>query len=177
MPAPSYLSTVLLFYLPCPPLATSLRRVHCTGMHAHDHPLAVRPPLSPSLSPFLPTCPLPVFTEKNAPPRRLNDLTNSSGTKLNNHLNSSSGSTPSRNRNTKKAARLGTPPTRAHGGSDDAGVIDVVFGGGEEGGRRAKASLRRVSSRTGATPQRVPVAGRTRSRLSMAPTCPLRNLR
>ncbi|CAM9177760.1 unnamed protein product [Scytosiphon promiscuus] len=110
-------------------------------------------------------------------------------TRLNDHLSGGGSGTPRAAAKKALAPRTATPVQ--NGGSFEAGSNRCNSGNGSgilgemaapdddaaAGARRGKVNSRRVSSRSGQTPQRQTVAGRTRSRLSMAPASSLRGVR
>ncbi|CAM9706724.1 unnamed protein product [Ectocarpus sp. 4 AP-2014] len=129
--------------------------------------------------------PAPRSSGRSASSRLLGDVTNSSSTRLNDHLGSGSSSGGSSSSGccnnpcdaNKKGAVKRAASVHSSGGDGSHEMASVDFpttGNGAAG--RSKASSRRASSRTGQTPQRQTVAGRTRSRVSMAPAT-LRSVR
>lgn len=114
--------------------------------------------------------------------RRLGDVTNSSTTRLNDHLGGGGNCNTPCGAKTKEG-RIRTTP--GYGGCDSSASGTSIGNGIQEmsidvsrGVGRSRTSSRRVSSRTGQTPVRQTVAARTRSRVSLAPvTSSLRGVR
>lgn len=133
----------------------------------------------PIISISLPTSHFPNPTAAAA---RLGDVTNStSNTRLNGHLGTSGSNTPCGAAKKEGRARFTGGGGGCEGGDGYSG--DGGGGGGfhemtiDVSGGAGRSSSRRVSSRTGQTPQRQTVAARTRSRVSLAPATSLRGVR